>query len=322
MGGARAVGCIGIGVAAAVICALAALASESDPPRSSAIARALPGHYRLLLTETSDRGRLHVARYGRPRLSDEYDAPLAVESFRGSGEPPYEVDPEAQPGDRITAVRGHTAVMRTLTDEDRPYARELVWRERADLAVAVSAPLALKKRTLRRVAERVEIIDERAWRRLYMQTSGDAQLGHVSRKMRRVKVESGVLGGERWRLLALVPPHFPLSRDDRRASCFELRFRHRRGHGDDCGRAANWQRIGGSVFVFGALYRPARHLAIRPYSGRAFTVRTRTVRIRRGPRVNYFAAPLPSQACAVVVKGDVAAPIRGPDQRRCAKSER
>jgi hypothetical protein len=323
----RAVGCVGVVVASGW--GLAALAAGPPAPAPSATARALPAHFRLLLTETSDHGRLHVASYGPPRLSDEYDAPLAVDSFRGSGEPPYEEDPAAHPGDRATTVRGHEAVMRTLTDEEEVYAHELVWRERPDVAVAVRADLPLSKRTLRRVAEGVQIIDQQAWKRLYMQTSGAAQIGHVSRKMRRVRIEGGVLAGHRWRLLALIPPHFPLSRDDRRASCFELRYRRHRGHGDDCGLTANWQRIGGSVFVFGALYRPARHLIIRPYSGTAFRLRARTVSIGRGPHVHYFAAPLPADACAVVVaraqhphEENVAAPIRGRDQRRCARKER
>ena len=324
---AGAVGCISVAVG--VGWALAALASSPDAPAPSAIARALPAHYRLLLTESSDSGRLHVARYGPPGFSDGYDGPLAVESVRGSGEPPYEYAPEARGGDRATTVRGHPAVMRTLTDEERPYAHQLLWRERPDLVVAVTADFALSRRALRRVAEGVEIIDQRAWSRLCIQTSGAAQIGHVSREMRRVKVVEGTRAGHRWRLMALIPPHFPLSRDDRRASCFELRFRHRRGNGDDCG-TANWQRIDGSVFVFGAVYRPARHLVIRPYSGPAFfKVHARAVSIRRGPRVHYFAAPLPSDACGVVItrakhphdEGS-ALPIRGRDQRRCARSAR
>src|SRR4051812_40945243 len=239
MGGARALGCIGL--AAGVICALAALATGSEAPAPSAIAHALPAHYRLVLTEASDHGRLHVASYGRRTSGDPFDAPLRVESFRGSDKPVGSL--VAGDGDRETTVRGHPALERTLTDEGRAYARELVWRERPDLAIAVSANFVVSKRALRRVAEDVRIVGQRAWARLYRQTSGAAQIGHPTRKMRRERVERGVASGRRWTLLALIPPHFPLSRDDRRASCFELRFRGGRGHGDNCGLTANWQRI-------------------------------------------------------------------------------
>jgi hypothetical protein len=321
----RAVGCAAVAIA--VLCVLAALAGGSGGTAPSALAGVLPAHFRLVLTEVSEHGRLHIVDYGRPSGEDPYDAPLRVESFRGSTPPPYENDPEVHPGEHPSTVRGHPAVLRTLTDEDQAYARELVWRERPDLTVAVSADLALGKRELRRVAEHVRTIGPSAWARLYLQTSGGAQIGHVSRTMRRVAVEHGVAEETRWRLFALIPPRFPLSSNDLRVSCFELRHNGRRGHGDDCGVIANWQRIGGTVFVFGATRRSVRHLVIRPYSGgRAFTVSTRTVAPRRGPRVRYFATALPSTACAVVITranhphedGDIAAPIHGRDQRRCA----
>src|SRR5439155_2549609 len=157
-----------------------------------------------------------------------------------------------------------------------------------DLVVLVSADLALGPRILRRVAGGVRIIGQRAWGRLYTQTSGAAQIGRVSRDMRRVRVKRGLSDDHRWRFFALIPPHFPLSRDDRRAACFELRYRHRRGHGDDCGLTANWQRVGGSVFTFGAFPRWVKRLKIRPYGSGRFNLRTRTVATRRGPHVRYF----------------------------------
>lgn len=321
----------GVSVAAAAAGVLAALASGSGTtaPPSAIAGRALPGHYRLLLTETSDHGRDHVARYGPPSLSDWYDGPLAVESFRVTGNPQHELD--AQDGDRATTVRGHPAAMRTLTDEEQPYARELVWRERPDLVVSVTGDFVVHKAALRRVAENVQIIGQGAWARLFEQTSSSAQIGHVSSKMRRLRVERGTVGGHRWTLFALIPPHFPLSRDDRRAACFELRFRGRRGHGPDCGVIDNWQRIGGTVFLFGAVPPSIRHLVIRPTMGHGFEIRTRTVAPRRGPRARYYATALPDQACAVIIaRGtdahgdgfDVAGPVEGRHHRRCARKAR
>jgi hypothetical protein len=313
-------------VAAGLLCAVIALAAKGEPA-PSAVARVLPPHYRLLLTEVAEGGRLHVARYGNPR-DEAADGPLSVYSVRGSKKPPHEYAPDLYPGDRRTTVRGHEAVLRTLTDEGQAYARELVWRERADLVVAVEADFPLRGRTLRRVAEHVRTVGEPAWARLYLQTSYAARIGHVRKGMRRVRVERGAFDGQVWTLYALVPPHFPLSRDDLRVSCFELRYRRGRGHGDNCGAVPNWQRVGGEIFVFGAVARSVKAVRIRPLQGHAFELKVRTLRIERGPRVRYFATPLSEGTCAVVVvparhpraEGDVAAPIRGRDQRRCARA--
>ena len=312
----------------AAIWAVVALGAGGEPP-ASAVGRALPAHYRLVLTEVFDRGRLHAAHYGRPG-GDPGDAPLSVYSVRGKRKPSYEFSPDPHPGDRTTTVRGHPGVLRTLTDEGRAYARELIWRERSDLVVAVQADRWLGKRRLRRVAEHVRFVGQRGWARLYRQTSYAAQIGHVTKYMRHVRVTRGVSDGRRWRFFALVPPHFPLSRNDLRVPCFELRYRKRRGHGDACGLFPSWQRVGGGVFVFGAVPRWIKRLTIRPFQGHAFKLSVRTVAIRRGPRVRYFASPLPERACAVLIApakhprslAGVAAPIAGRDQRRCSRGAR
>jgi hypothetical protein len=310
--------------------AVVALAAGGHGPAPNAVARALPAHYRLVLTEAFERGRLHVARYGRPGAGDPGDAPLSIYSVRGRRKPQSEYSPDPRPGDRATTVRGHPAVLRALDDQGGTFAHELIWRERADLVIAVEADKPLGTKTLRRVAEHVRIVGRPAWARLYRQTSFRAQIGHVTRYMRHVRVARGISEGHRWRLFALIPPHFPLSRDDLRVSCFELRYRKRRGHGDDCGLLPDWQRVGGSVFTFGAVSRRIKHVRIRPYQGHAFDITIRTVAIRRGPRVRYFATPLPERACAVVItpakhpnaEGAIAAPIIGRDQRRCARASR
>jgi hypothetical protein len=218
-------------------------------------------------------------------------------------------------------------VLRTLTDEEEPYARELVWRERPDLLVSVEAALPARKRRLFEVAEHVRIIDQPAWALLHEQTSYAAIIGHVTPDLQRVRVMRGTTGGHRWTLSALIPPHFPLSRDDLRVSCHELAYRGGRGHGTDCGEVPNWQRVGGTIFVFGAVPRTLRRVRIRAYRGGGLdlTVHTRTA--RRGPRVRYYASPMPDGTCAVIVSaphastddGAVAAPLTGPDQRRCAR---
>jgi hypothetical protein len=310
---------IGGGLAIAGLGAAVALAAGGHGPAPSAVARALPAHYRLVLTESFERGRLHVARYWRPGSSDPGDAPLSISSVRGRRKPPSEYSPTARAGDRATTVRGHPAVLRALDDQGGTFAHELIWRERTDLVVAVEADKPLGTRTLRRVAQDVRIVGRPAWARLYRQTSYRAQIGHVTRYMRHVRVARGTSDGHRWRLFALVPPHFPLSRDDLRVSCHELVYRGRRGHGTDCGAVANWQRVGGTIFVFGAVSRPRRRVRIRSWQGSGLDMTIRTHAARRGPRVRYFATPLPDGTCAVSVDGAITGPIRGPDHRRCAR---
>ena len=302
-------------MAVVVICA-AASAVEAAPGESSdapsAVGGVLPRGYRLLLTEKTGHGAVHVARYGKPGI-EPGDAPLSVTSLRGGD------DPASASGDEHTTVRGHPAILRTLTDEGRAYAKELTWRERPDLVIAVDADFGAAARKLAEVAEGVRVIDQPAWALLHEQTSYAAIIGHVSPSLERVRVMRGRADGRRWTLSALVPPHFPLSRDDLRVSCHELTYRGRRGHGTDCGTVPNWQRVGGTIFVFGAVSQPRRRVRVRSVqgSGRGLTVPTRAA--RRGPRVRYYATPLPEGACAVSVDGAVTGPIRGPDHRRCAR---
>src|SRR4051794_534386 len=137
-GGKRALLAIAV-VSAGASVVHAAGGQEGDAP--SAVAHVLPRGYSLVLTEESGHGSMHVARYG-PVEIEAGDAPLAVTSLRG------EARDDQLAGDEATTVRGHAAVLRTLTDEEKPYAKELVWRERADLLVKVTADLPIRERRL------------------------------------------------------------------------------------------------------------------------------------------------------------------------------
>jgi hypothetical protein len=326
--GALRLGGWGIIVAiSAVSVGVTVVLATADQPPPTAVAKTLPRHYRLLLTDQGDNGRFRVANYGERTLPLR-DGPLTIYSIRGTGKPPYPFAPELHPGDKTTTVRGHTAFVRTRSDLHGPWGRAFVWRERPRLVVAVEADFSAPKGSLRRVSEGVRIIGRRGWAHLYRQTSYAARIGHVTRYMRHVPVRRGTVAGHRWTLYALIPPHFPLSRDDLRASCVELRYRGRRGHGDNCGLLPSWQRVGGQIFAFGEVRPGIRRLRIRPYNSHRFKLTARAVRTRRGPRVRYFAAALPAGACAVRLSpesephdpGEVIGPIRGPDQRRCARA--
>jgi hypothetical protein len=313
-------------VAAAVIGVVVA-ASAHAPPAPTAVARVLPKGFRLLETGEYHHGALRVANYGRRGRVGPGEGPVTVLSVRGRRRPPvgYRVTPEGD--DRQTTVRGHRAVLRTLNEDDQDYAHELLWRERRDLVVVVDANVPLRVRKLRAIDEHVQLLDRRTWARLHMQTSYAAQTGRASADMPRVRVRRERLGRRRWTLYALIPPGYPLSRDDLRVSCTEVSYRDRRRFGEYCGTLPNWRRVGGAIFVFGEVGPHVKHVRIRPLEGHAFDLRVRTARARRGPRVRYFAAPLPAGSCDVIIRraghpheeGVVAGPQHGRDAHRCGR---
>lgn len=303
-------------------CGARAVAGGSSAP--TAVAGALPGGFRLLSTGGADGDAVHSAVYGR-RGTDEAAGRVLIESVRGPADPKAAgADPEVRPGEQSTTVRGRPAVLRTLTDEQRPYAKQLVWREQPDLVVSVTADDPIGAVELSSVAHGVLLIPQSAWTLLLEQSSLAAQIGRVTRDEQRVPAAAGTLGGRPWTLFALIPAHFPLSADDLRVSCYQLIYRHRRGHGSGCGPRPNWQRVGGRVFVFGATQ--LRHVRVRPFRGRGFDLTVSTRRLGAGPPVRYYATPLPPNACAVSVSapgqaqsdGSGAGPISGRDERRCA----
>lgn len=307
---------------------VAVAASGQRPPAPTAVARALPKGFRLLETDQYRHGALRVANYGRRGRVEPGEGPVTVLSIRGRRRPPegYRVTPQGD--DSQTTVRGHRAVLRTLNEDDSDYAHELLWRERRDLVVVVDANVPLRVRELREIAEHVQLLDRQTWAHLHMQTSYEAQTGRASDDMPRVRVRRKRLGGRRWTLYALIPPGYPLSRDDLRVSCTEIRYRGRRRFGEDCGTLPNWQRVGGAIFVFGQVGPRTRGVRIRPYDeSHAFDIHVKTHRARRGPRVRYFATPLPNNACAVHItpaghphaEGAVAMAVHGPDWRRCRR---
>jgi hypothetical protein len=107
------------------------------------------------------------------------------------------------------------------------------------------------------------------------------------------------VGARRWTLTALLPPRLPVAPEDRRAACYRRTFRGERSYGFSCGEPTTWKRVGGTIFAFGAL--PARVQRVRVVGPHGVDVRANTARARGDPLAAFYAAPLPPDACDVVV---------------------
>src|SRR5438105_14178246 len=78
--------------------------------------------------------------------------------------------------------------------------------------------------------------------------------------MRPVRVTSGISHGDRWKLYVLIPPGYPLSRNDLRPACTELVYRGVKGRGEFCD--GNCQRVAGKLCIFGPVDRSERRLRV------------------------------------------------------------
>ncbi len=164
----------------------------------------------------------HASSYSKTPTGDTSDAPLQVDSIAAS---------VPLPKGRAVTVRGHRAVLSTLTDEDRPYGVSLTWHERAGLTIIVSALEGVSLADAQLVAAHVRPVSPDTWRRLGIAAD---YIGRATPDMTRVPVTSGHIGGHQWTLTALLPPHYPVLAVDRRFACYELAYRGRRSTGSAC----------------------------------------------------------------------------------------
>lgn len=259
------------------------------------VATWLPAHYRLF--ETS---RFNDVCYGdRRREQRDCDA-SDLDVLTLSDGPGTEIGSPDGPGHRIVVRPGHVGSWYWLQDDGYRFAREIDWEPRAGLTVGVVGYEHIPLGVLRRVAAGVRALDDRGWRLLLRQTSDAAQLGRFEPGMRRVHAASGTRGGDRWRLDVLIPPGYPLSRDDLRPACTELVFRGQRGHGEFCD--GGWQRVGGQAFAFGPVPRSWRRVVTDSTAGPGSGLRARTHRVAGWPKERFFAIPLPTDNCGLYVE--------------------
>lgn len=291
---------------AIVLAGLAAVAFGAAPADGNwhAVATTLPPKWRLLQTARAGEpyyGGFDQACYGGPPASDvdeEYDCEsnsLTVYTLPDArSEGAYD---NWDGGAHEVTINGRPARWHWLTDDGSRYARELVWSPRTHLRVSVwaSAQLGLGLHDLLAVGRGVKGIRERPWKRLLRQTSAGAQAGRIEPGMTRVEAITGTVDGDRWRLDVLIPPGYPLSRNDLRPACTELTFRGEIGHGEGCrGYVAE---VAGRLFAFGPVRRSWTRVKIYSDRHRRRIAERRTHLVSGWDRDRFFALALPRDFC-------------------------
>jgi hypothetical protein len=281
----------------------------------------LPAGYHLLRAERLG-PREHRVSYG-PADASPHDATLEVVTV--TGRPRVEYGTRWRSGDRRVRVRGRPGLLRTWTDEGRPYATQLVWRERRGLTLSIltSSEPRLSLRRLLGIAAGLRPAGPARWRRLVVQTSPPPDVGQLPGRLRRVPVAAGRAAGAEWRLAALIPRDYPLGPEDRRVPCAEVTYRGQRSYGHRCGDTSSWARVEGTTFAFGAVDPRVRRVRLRLLH--AETLAVVPAHAAPGLPTRFYVAPLPPGTCAVEVDDPdgatmgTAGPIPGdPGARECA----
>lgn len=248
----------------------------------------VPGEHLLAARQSPDGAQQTL--YGPATLRDVDDAPLGLEVL-------------AEPR-TITAnatVHGVPAQLRDLTDEGDVYGREVAWIQ-SGRTFSLGLDGEPSDARMLALAESVQPVSPQRWHTLRVAT-GPTRL---SKRMKRVHVQHG--------LTVRLPEGFPVAPEDRRAACVELR--HHGARHTVCDEPAAWRRVGGTVFVFGALAPNVKRVRV---AGRS----TPTRRARGYPLARVYAVALPADACTVTVRGAGVAirtgPPAGADRRRCLR---
>lgn len=294
-----------------------------------AAAGALPKRFHLVETApATGKSGLDEVCYGGPtpkNVDAESDCgsnSLAVFTLRGGAT--YGSIGSPSGSEHRVRVRRHRAHWHWVEDEGSLFARELIVRVRPGLRVSVVADRGMGLRNLLLVGRHIRALDGHAWRLLLRQTTYEAQLGRFEPGMRRVETATGTTGGDPWRLDVLIPPGYPLSRDDLRPACLELTYRGETGHGEFC--PGSWQRVAGQVFVFGTLPRSWLRFRVHFYRNYKDTPVGDTHKASGWPGQRFYAMPLGTNTCDLYLDNPdnrdddgptVTPPPSTPDYHRC-----
>jgi hypothetical protein len=273
------------------------LAASSSPVTGTFwIAGAVPDGYHLVMAHDSPSPHERHSSAYRNVDTDPFDAELTIDTFPSGS-------PELQQYSRgsSTSVRGHPAILSTLTDEGHSYGIAFEWEERSGVTIVVRAAEPLTEADGRLVAEGVQPIDDDTWHKLVITTDPVAvHDGRVTPDMRRVPAATGVVGGDEWTLTALIPPGYPLLPDDRRAACFELAFRGETTNGTSCVGHPSVMRLGGQLFAMGEVPDDVPQVRITSDAGDPSDVDTEAAAGWDATR--FWVAPLPDHSCLVTVQ--------------------
>lgn len=243
-----------------------------------------PGYELLLAKQYEDR---QVLYYG-PDAGDVFDAPVTLEAHTRS---PYPAPPAPD-----TTVHGRPAAFEPLTDDGRVYGRSLRWIEPSGVTLVLGVDGRPSEPMLRAVAESVRLESPERWRALQIATRFPPSTKRLPKGMKRVVVRRT----RAYTLTALLPPGFPVAPEDRRRACYRLARGGERSYGYGCGDPTSWGRVGGRLFVFGAV--APRVKRVRIMGERGVDVTVRTARARGYPLAAFYVAALPDRACQVDVR--------------------
>ena len=169
-----------------------------------------------------------------------------------------------------------------------------MWSPRKGLRVSVVITgEKLDLDDLLQVGRGIRALRESEWQLLLRQTTWRAQVGRFEPGMTRVKAAKGSIGGDPWKLYVLIPPDYPLSRDDLRGACMRLDFRGRRRR--SC--SDTWERVAGHVFIFGEVAPSWRRLEVHFYRNVEGVRNGRSHAVEGYPRNRFYALPLPTETC-------------------------
>ena len=209
-------------------------------------------------------------------------------------------------------VRGHEACESPNHDDGSQFGSIVTWNERDDLHIEVSVytpALPSDARSIAlHIAESLRPITATAARTLVAMSQ---LLDPTDPAASRFEAASGRIGLDIWTVTAIIPVGYPLTPDDHRLPCTELKFRGERQHAcaSDGGSGSGLVEISGHVFAYGAVREHIEEVALEEaYRAPNFsTARLRGVVATAktfavgNAAWRYYAAELPRDNCGVQV---------------------
>lgn len=176
--------------------------------------------------------------------NDRFDSPLVITtSLDGPGF-------EGMPGVTEVALHGRTGYALELWDDGQPYGVMVMWQDERDRWVTVSWSGEASFDDVVAVAASATEIDRADWDHLDRIMGAEAMAGEVRDAVEEIVAEGTSADGTAYRLVALVPPDYPLDENDRRLACYRLDVGDRPGD-RRCDSHPWWARVGGTTLVYG-----------------------------------------------------------------------
>lgn len=176
---------------------------------------------------------------------DVFDGQLSIiTSNQGPG-------PAGIPGAEEVTLHGRTGYLLPLADDGVTYGLMVLWPDDQQRWIMLQWGESVADDDVLAVAAGARAVDADEWAALN-RTLGSAAtvLGEVPDAVEEIVAEGSSSAGTSYQLVALVPPDYPLSENDRRLTCFRLDVGGQPGE-RRCNRHGWWTRIDGTTIVHG-----------------------------------------------------------------------